>query len=41
MGAHLRVQAPCELVIVSLSVVQLREGDRTWEGSMERKQASR
>jgi hypothetical protein len=37
MGAHLRVQVPLRAGHSEQSEAQLREGDRAWEGSVERK----
>jgi len=37
MGAHLRVQVPLRAGHSEQSETQLREGDRAWEGSVERK----
>jgi hypothetical protein len=37
MGAHLRVQVPLRAGHSEQSQAQLREGDRAWEGSVERK----
>ena len=37
MGAHLRVQVPLRAGHSEQSETQLREGDRTWEGSVDRK----
>ena len=37
MGAHLRVQVPLRAGDSEQSEAQLREGDRAWEGSVERK----
>jgi len=37
MGAHLRVQAPLRAGHSEQSEAQLHEGDRVWEGSVERK----
>ncbi|MDP2440216.1 hypothetical protein, partial [Rhodoferax sp.] len=37
MGAHLRVQVPLRAGHSEQSEAQLHEGDRVWEGSVERK----
>lgn len=37
MGAHLRVKVPPRAGHSERSEAQLREGDRAWEGSVERK----
>jgi len=37
MGAHLRVRVPLRAGHSEQSEAQLREGDRAWEGSVERK----
>ncbi|AWB34043.1 hypothetical protein DBV39_10320 [Orrella marina] len=37
MGAHLRVQVPLRAGHSEQSEAQLRKGDRSWKGSVERK----